>query len=175
MEIRLAFAQALRKARKANGLTQEDFAEVSSRTYLSTLERGQNSPTLDKVHVLAQTIGIHTLSLLTLSYLYSKNGLTIDSLFEQIKLEIEFINQEQPSSGQAGAAESAVGIGLQTTSSIPTHPRHLLIWKARTPDSVISEIPASSASAISLLLNVATPPTEHGISNISSTLQAPGA
>jgi len=84
----------LRKARKANGLTQEDFAEVSSRTYLSTLERGQKSPTLDKVHVLAQTIGIHMLSLLTLSYLYSKNELDIDSLFKKIRLEIEFINQE---------------------------------------------------------------------------------
>ena len=84
----------MRKARKANGLTQEDFAEVSSRTYLSTLERGQKSPTLDKVHVLAQTIGIHMLSLLTLSYLYSKNELDIDSLFKKIRLEIEFINQE---------------------------------------------------------------------------------
>ena len=94
MEIRHAFAKALRNARKANGLTQEDFAEVSSRTYLSTLERGQKSPTLDKVHVLAKTIGIHMLSLLTLTYLYSKNELDIDSLFEKISLEIEFINQE---------------------------------------------------------------------------------
>lgn len=94
MEIRHAFAKALRKARKANGLTQEDFAEVSSRTYLSTLERGQKSPTLDKVHVLAQTIGIHMLSLLTLTYLYSKNELDIDSLFEKIRLEIEFISQD---------------------------------------------------------------------------------
>lgn len=94
MEIRHAFAKALRKARKANGFTQEDFAEVSSRTYLSTLERGQKSPTLDKIHVLAQTIGIHMLSLLTLTYLYSKNELDIDSLFKKIKLEIEFINQE---------------------------------------------------------------------------------
>ncbi|MDO8699325.1 MAG: helix-turn-helix transcriptional regulator [Rhodoferax sp.] len=94
MEIRQAFAKALRKARKANGLTQEDFAEVSSRTYLSTLERGQKSPTLDKVHVLAQTIGIHVLSLLTLTYLYSKNELDIDLLFEKVKLEIEIINQE---------------------------------------------------------------------------------
>lgn len=94
MEIRHAFAKALRKARKANGLTQEDFAEVSSRTYLSTLERGQKSPTLDKVHVLAQTIGIHMLSLLTLTYLYSKNELDIDSLFEKIRIEIEFISQD---------------------------------------------------------------------------------
>lgn len=49
MEIRHAFAKALRKARKANGLTQEDFAEVSSRTYLGTLERGKKGPTLDKI------------------------------------------------------------------------------------------------------------------------------
>lgn len=94
MEIRHAFAKALRKARKANGLTQEDFADVSSRTYLSTLERGQKSPTLDKVHVLAQTLGVHMLSLLTLTYLHSKNELELDLLFEKIRHEIEFINQE---------------------------------------------------------------------------------
>lgn len=93
MEIRHAFAKALRQARKANGLTQEDFGEVSSRTYLSTLERGQNSPTLDKVHVLAQTIGVHMLSLLTLTYLYSKSELDLDLLFERVRLEIELINQ----------------------------------------------------------------------------------
>jgi len=94
MEIRHAFAKALRKARKSNGLTQEDFAEVSSRTYLSTLERGQKSPTLDKVHVLAQTIGIHMLSLLTLTYLYSKSEMDLDTLFEKVRIEIEIINQE---------------------------------------------------------------------------------
>lgn len=93
MELRYAFAKALRKARKANGLTQEDFADVSSRTYLSTLERGQKSPTLDKVHVLAQTIGIHVLSLMTLTYLCSKNELEMDSLFEKIRIEIAGIRQ----------------------------------------------------------------------------------
>lgn len=94
MEIRHAFAKALRKARKANGLTQEDFADVSSRTYLSTLERGQKSPTLDKVHVLAQTLGVHMLSLLTLTYLHSKNELELDLLFDKIRHEIKSINQE---------------------------------------------------------------------------------
>ena len=49
MKIRHAFAMALRKARKANGLTQEDFAEVSRRAYLTTLERGKKDPTLDKI------------------------------------------------------------------------------------------------------------------------------
>lgn len=64
MEFRLAFAKALRKARRSRGPTQEDFSEVSNRTYLSTLERGQKSPTLDKIDAISQTIGIHFLSLL---------------------------------------------------------------------------------------------------------------
>ncbi|MDR7308668.1 helix-turn-helix transcriptional regulator [Rhodoferax saidenbachensis] len=95
MELRHAFAKALRKARKANGLTQEDFADVSSRTYLSTLERGQKSPTLDKVHVLAQTIGIHVLSLMTLTYLCSKKESNIDLIFEKIRTEIDGLNQDK--------------------------------------------------------------------------------
>lgn len=94
MEIRIAFAKALRKSRKAKGLTQEDFAVVSSRTYLSTLERGQKSPTLDKVHALAQTIGIHMLSLMTLAYLCSNNEMDIDLLFDKVRLEIESINTD---------------------------------------------------------------------------------
>lgn len=92
MEIRRAFAKALRKSRKAKGLTQEAFATVSSRTYVSTLERGQKSPTIDKVHVLAQTIGIHVLSLMTLTCLCSNSEMDIDLLFERVKNEIESIN-----------------------------------------------------------------------------------
>jgi len=92
MKIRHAFAQALKKSRKAHGLTQEDFSEVSSRTYLSTLERGKKSPTLDKINVLSQTIGIHYLSLLTLAYLYSNGENSPDLIFERIKFEIDKVN-----------------------------------------------------------------------------------
>lgn len=93
MKIRQAFAQALKKSRKAHGLTQEDFSEVSSRTYLSTLERGKKSPTLDKINVLSQTIGIHYLSLLTLTYLYSNDEDSPDLIFERIKYEIDKVNE----------------------------------------------------------------------------------
>jgi len=91
MKIRQAFGQALKKARKAHGLTQEDFSEVSSRTYLSTLERGNKSPTLDKINALSQTIGIHYLSLLTLACLYSETENDVDSILERIKFEINKI------------------------------------------------------------------------------------
>lgn len=89
MEIRFGFAKALKKARKSRGLTQEDFSSVSSRTYVSTLERAQKSPTLDKIHSLSQAIGIHFLSLLTLTCLYSERTNDVDVLLSRIRLEIK--------------------------------------------------------------------------------------
>ena len=68
MDLRAAFGQALRTVRKSRGLTQEDFSNVSSRTYLSTLERGIKSPTLDKVSDLAKVLDVHPLTLLALAY-----------------------------------------------------------------------------------------------------------
>lgn len=62
------FSHALRSTRKAQGLSQEDFSLVSSRTYVSSLERGLKSPTLQKVDELAQGLGVHPLTLLTLAY-----------------------------------------------------------------------------------------------------------
>lgn len=68
MDIRQAFAVALKTARKARGRTQEDFSDVSSRTYLSTLERGLKSPTLDKLQNLAKVLELHPLTILALTY-----------------------------------------------------------------------------------------------------------
>lgn len=60
--------KALKRARAATGRTQEDFGAVSSRTYLSSLERGLKSPTLQKIDELAEVLGLHPLTLLTLAY-----------------------------------------------------------------------------------------------------------
>lgn len=68
MKLREGFAAALRETRKQQELTQEDFSNVSSRTYLSTLERGMKSPTLDKLEEIASVIGIHPVALLTMAY-----------------------------------------------------------------------------------------------------------
>lgn len=92
--MRHAFAKALRRARKARGLTQEDFGLVSSRTYLSSLERGKQSPTLDKVQVLARIIGVHPLSLLTQTCLYLDEQHDIDDLVARVKRELEPPEQE---------------------------------------------------------------------------------
>lgn len=59
MELKDAFGLALRQFRKSKELTQEDFSQISSRTYLSSLERGLKSPTLDKIDELSKLIGVH--------------------------------------------------------------------------------------------------------------------
>lgn len=62
------FAKALKSVRLVRRLSQEDFGFVSSRTYVSSLERGNYSPTLNKVDDLAEVLGVHPLVLLTLCY-----------------------------------------------------------------------------------------------------------
>ncbi len=62
------FGKALQRIRKAKGISQEAFALTSSRTYVSTLERGLKSPTLSKIDELAEVLGVHPLTLLMAAY-----------------------------------------------------------------------------------------------------------
>jgi transcriptional regulator with XRE-family HTH domain len=77
---------ALRYIRKLKGISQEDFSEQSSRTYVSTLERSLKSPTLSKIEELAAVLGIHPLTLLVLSY--SDGG---ESAMRQVLKEVDNI------------------------------------------------------------------------------------
>ena len=84
-----SFPAALRIARKARDLSQEAFSDVSSRTYVSSLERGLKSPTLAKLTELCEVLDIHPLTLLTLAY--AADG-QIDALFARVKRELAAID-----------------------------------------------------------------------------------
>ena len=88
MNITLAFGHALKRARAFKNLTQEDFSQVSSRTYVSTLERGVYAPTLAKIDSLANRIGIHPLTLISMAYLLENPEIDSIKLFEQVQLEL---------------------------------------------------------------------------------------
>lgn len=45
--------RALRMARRKAGVSQDDFAVVSSRTFVSSIERGLKSPTIEKLTELS--------------------------------------------------------------------------------------------------------------------------
>jgi len=49
-------------------LSQEAFSDVSSRTYMSSLERDLKSPTIHKLAELCEVMDVHPLTLLTLAY-----------------------------------------------------------------------------------------------------------
>lgn len=74
MNNRQALAIAIRKVRKARKLTQEDFGVVSSRTYLSSLERGLKSPTLEKLEAIAHVMEIHPATLILVAYAIADDG-----------------------------------------------------------------------------------------------------
>ncbi|BBU43323.1 MULTISPECIES: helix-turn-helix domain-containing protein [Pseudomonas] len=88
MELKLAIGQTLRRVRTGRGLTQEDFSDVSSRTYISTLERGLKSPTLEKLVELASTMDVHPLSLLTEIFLLADNESDVEALFSKVRRDL---------------------------------------------------------------------------------------
>lgn len=75
----------------ARGLSQEDFGFVSSRTYVSSLERGSYSPTLNKVDELAEVLDVHPLVLLTLTYSISIAKDDVQSLLAELEAEFKAI------------------------------------------------------------------------------------
>jgi transcriptional regulator with XRE-family HTH domain len=92
MDIKESFGLALQRARKLKEITQEDFSNISSRTYVSTLERGLCSPKVEKVDLLASTLGMHPLTLLSMAYLIKSGVGDPTALMDQVKREIVELN-----------------------------------------------------------------------------------
>nr|WP_218178565.1 MULTISPECIES: helix-turn-helix transcriptional regulator [Pseudomonadota] len=83
-------AKALKTVRKARGLSQEAFSDVSSRTYMSTLERDLKSPTLHKLTELCEVMDVHPLTLLTLAFAGDSTH-KADELLAQVRQELEAV------------------------------------------------------------------------------------
>ena len=85
------FGLALRAVRKARGLSQETFGLQSSRTYVSTLERGLKSPTLNKIDELAEVMGVHPITLMVLAYADLGQDSEVTKLFQTVTSELSEI------------------------------------------------------------------------------------
>lgn len=85
--------QALKLIRNARGLTQEDFGVVSSRTYMSGLERGVKNPTLRKLDEIASVMGVHPLTVLTLAYAKTSDFKDVSDLLELVQLQLDWLQK----------------------------------------------------------------------------------
>ena len=94
MAAKPSLATAIRTVRKARGLSQEAFSDVSSRTYMSSLERDQKSPTMHKLTELCEVMEVHPLTLLTLAYAGDSTR-KADQLLEQVRQELAVVLKER--------------------------------------------------------------------------------
>ncbi|ABE29364.1 transcriptional regulator, XRE family [Paraburkholderia xenovorans LB400] len=92
MSLRLGLARGLRAARKMRGISQDGLG-VSSRTYLSALELGKQTPTLDKLDEIARAIGVHPLSVLFYAYAVGLTPQEVRELGRVVRSEIAGIKK----------------------------------------------------------------------------------
>jgi transcriptional regulator with XRE-family HTH domain len=69
LEVPVAFGRVLRRQRVSAGLTQEQlgFESTLQRNYISTLERGQQQPTLTSIFKLSASLGVPASKLIELT------------------------------------------------------------------------------------------------------------
>ncbi|MGY3301795.1 transcriptional regulator with XRE-family HTH domain [Pseudomonas sp. PvR086] len=87
MSLKKAFAAVLKAMRAGRGLTQRHLAEVSSRTYVSKLERGQSSPTLEMITALSGPLNVNPLTLVAIT-LCAESGQSINALLRRTQQEL---------------------------------------------------------------------------------------
>ncbi|WP_332526117.1 helix-turn-helix domain-containing protein [Pseudomonas sp.] len=90
MELKKAFGKVFRWYRTRNALSQEDFSDISGRTYISTLERGIHSPTIERLEALAPLLNIHPITLLVCTYA-QKDGVSPEALLQRVREEIDIM------------------------------------------------------------------------------------
>ncbi|WP_199104440.1 helix-turn-helix domain-containing protein [Aquitalea sp. ASV11] len=103
MSLRDGLAHSLRTARRAKGVSQEALDTVSSRTYVSALERGLKNPTIEKLDEIASAIDMHLLALLTFAYVRSGKHANVSTLLKEIEEQVQLLieNEESLSSPKA--------------------------------------------------------------------------
>ncbi|RII76797.1 helix-turn-helix domain-containing protein [Pseudomonas monteilii] len=122
MTLKSSFATVLRAIRSKRNITQRQFADATSRTYLSKLEGGRSSITLDKLDQLSERLELSPLTLLALT-LSEESGKPAISLVKTLEAEIEQLQQEGGVPGLMSLSQNAASF----SASRP--PPHKLMWK----------------------------------------------
>lgn len=87
MTLKASFASVLRALRTKRNISQRDFADTTSRTYLSKLELGKSSITLDKLDQISRRLDLSPLTLLTLT-LSEKCHKSVSDLLKQVQSDL---------------------------------------------------------------------------------------
>ncbi|EKT4454814.1 helix-turn-helix domain-containing protein [Pseudomonas sp. yb_9] len=135
MTLKSSFATVLRVLRCHRNITQRGFADTTSRTYLSKLETGRSSLTLDKLEQLSERLEVSPLTLVALT-LSEDTGLTADELLVRTRNEIRALESE----GRIPGLQATLGDDLAATPwpASSRNPRRKM--PLRTPSALQAEL-----------------------------------
>ncbi|WP_410017089.1 helix-turn-helix domain-containing protein [Pseudomonas sp. 5P_5.1_Bac1] len=85
-ELKHALGKVLKSYRLKRNLSQESLGP--SQAYISNLEQGRWSPSIDKIEQMSNAIGVHPASVILAGYLSLADSASADELLERIRGEI---------------------------------------------------------------------------------------
>lgn len=88
-DLRDAFALALKELRMHADKAQTDFPPDVSREYVSLLERGLRSPTLETIDSLAKVLGVSPLALIIQCYQKREPEKSLEDLLNEAKAQVK--------------------------------------------------------------------------------------
>lgn len=94
VDLNAAFGKALRQLRKQKGLTQEAFEPTTVRTYISNLERGVHSPSLEKVESMSEVLGVSPAVLLSLTLMNAQGLTDVQAFLAELESGLEAVRAE---------------------------------------------------------------------------------
>lgn len=89
MERKLAFGSALKEVRVRKEIAQEQLG--ASQSFVSTIERGIRSPTIEKMEEFAERLGVNPATLIVLMQVGQEGG--VDELLAKIRDEIRALKR----------------------------------------------------------------------------------
>jgi transcriptional regulator with XRE-family HTH domain len=91
MPSKIELGRAFRAVRRHYNFSQEDFSVASSRTFVSSIERGLKSPTIEKLTQLCDAMGTDAAAVVLLASLYSKGNRAKQSIAKDIRSVVEVV------------------------------------------------------------------------------------
>lgn len=88
-ELKQALGEVLKAYRLNRSFSQEGMGP--SQTYISNIERGRWSASLDKIEQMANVLGVHPASIIIAGYLTAENDKKSDETLERIRNELKEI------------------------------------------------------------------------------------
>ena len=85
-ELKRAIGTSIKSYRLKRDISQESLGP--SQPYISNLEAGRGSASLEKIEQMADVLGVHPISIIFAGYLTSNEDADKDQLFERIRTEL---------------------------------------------------------------------------------------